>query len=86
MKLYYNIAKIEGKTILVVSCQEYYDAKGVPGAEGAAKAELFAALAKAGAKPVGANAYSAGSKPLQDVLKTLRSDGHWLSAKPRMNI
>lgn len=86
MKLYYNIAKIENKTALLVTEQGYYDANGTPGANGADKVEMFAALERAGARPVTDCAYISESRTLQDVLKSLRSDGHWLSAKPKMNI
>lgn len=85
MKLYYNVVNMGRGPVLLVTEQDYYDETGnLDDGNGPGYEAMDAALVKAGAEPLGKSSYGSGNKAIQDILKGLRADGHWLAAKPVM--
>lgn len=85
MRLYYNVINMGNGPVLLVTEQGYFDKNGsLDDGAGPDYKDMDAALAKAGAEPLGASMYKSGRTRLQDILKNLRADGHVLAAKPAM--
>lgn len=85
MKMYYNMMRIDGSPVLIVAEQGRYDRTGdIDDGTCPESDAVKAALEKAGAEFLSPSMYGPGSRGAQEILKALRADGHWLSAKPAM--
>ncbi len=83
--LYYNMMRIGGTPVLLVTEQGYYDERhDIDDGTCPDRGTIDAALVKAGAEVLSPSMYGTGRSGAQAILKALRADGHWLAAKPEM--